>query len=54
MEATIADVLGMRPSGKMKNQKGLDEIDLWAERMGKRERELRQMTPRKKKVYILQ
>ena len=50
----VVDVLGTRPSGAMKNKKGMDDIDRWAERMGKREKELRQMAPRKKRTFVLQ
>ena len=44
-------VLGVPTNSAMKNQNGMDDIDRWAEGIGRSERQHRQMTPRRKHVY---
>jgi len=42
--------LGTNYSNSMKNQKGMDEIDLWAESVGQSEKGLNSMRPQKRHV----
>jgi len=40
-------VLGIAPDNKMRDTKGMDDIDMWAMEVGQNERKLRGMTPRR-------
>jgi hypothetical protein len=43
-----AHELGTNHTNTMANKNGLDEIDLWAMGVGQAERQIHQMTPRKR------
>lgn len=38
-------IIGKPPNNKMRNTKGLDEIDIWAAGLGQSERNKKELTP---------
>jgi len=47
----IGNQVGVSPDASMRNQNGLDPIDLEAEKQGQARRKMRSMAPAKRHVY---